>query len=70
MISEELHIKPGTQDQAFMDKLLDLLKKNYSNAEYGVDEFSVDMGISRSLLYKKTQELTGTAIGNSYVTIA
>lgn len=63
MISEELHIKPGTQDQAFMDKLLDLLKKNYSNAEYGVDEFSVDMGISRSLLYKKTQELTGTAIG-------
>ena len=63
MISEELHIKAGTQDQAFMDKLLDLLKKNYSNAEYGVDEFSVDMGISRSLLYKKTQELTGTAIG-------
>lgn len=63
MISEELHIKTGTQDQAFMDKLLDLLKKNYSNAEYGVDEFSVDMGISRSLLYKKTQELTGTAIG-------
>lgn len=63
MISEELHIKPGTQDQAFMDKLLDLLRKNYSNAEYGVDEFSIDMGISRSLLYKKTQELTGTAIG-------
>ncbi len=63
MISEELHIKPGTQDQAFMDKILNLLKKNYSNAEYGVDEFSADMGISRSLLYKKTQELTGTAIG-------
>ena len=64
MISEELHIKAGTfKTQAFMDKLLDLLKKNYSNAEYGVDEFSVDMVSAEAYYTKTTQELTGTAIG-------
>ena len=46
-----------------MDKVLDTMKRNYSNAEYGIEDFTADMGISRSPLYKKIQSLTGTSVG-------
>ena len=63
MVSDELHINPDTYDKDFMNKVLDTIKKNYTNANYGVDEFVTDMGMSRSLLYKKIQSLTGIPIG-------
>ena len=63
MISDELRIRPESQDKAFMDKVLDTMKRNYSNAEYGIEDFTADMGISRSPLYKKIQSLTGTSVG-------
>ena len=46
-------------DEQFMQKALDLVEKNIANADFTVEEFSRELGISRMSLYKKTMALTG-----------
>jgi signal transduction histidine kinase/ligand-binding sensor domain-containing protein/DNA-binding response OmpR family regulator len=46
-------------DEQFVQKSLDLVEKNISNADYTVEELSRDLGMSRTLLYKKIIALTG-----------
>jgi len=48
-----------TLDEQFIHKTLDLVEKNISKTDYTVEELSRDLGISRTLLYKKILTLTG-----------
>lgn len=59
-----ISIEPGdisitSMDEQFIQKVLVLVEKNISNAEYTVEELSRDLGMSRTLLYKKIISLTG-----------
>lgn len=46
-------------DEQFMIKALDLVEKNMSITDYSVETMSRDLGMSRTLLYKKILALTG-----------
>jgi DNA-binding response OmpR family regulator len=46
-------------DELFMHKVLDLVEKNIANTEYSIEMMSHDLGMSRTLLYKKILALTG-----------
>lgn len=54
-----LNIAEESQDKKFMDKALKVIKENYTNSNFDVSEFIDEMGISRSLLHKKLQNLAG-----------
>jgi AraC-like DNA-binding protein len=47
------------QDKDFVDRCQNLVEKNLSNIEYGVDSLSQDMYMSRMNLYRKLREITG-----------
>lgn len=46
-------------DEQFIQKTLDLVEKNMANTNYTVEELSRELGLSRTLLYKKLLSLTG-----------
>lgn len=46
-------------DKQFLGKAHSLVEKNMSNVDYTVEELSADLGISRTLFYKKILTLTG-----------
>ncbi len=46
-------------DEQFMRKALELVEKNMGTTDYSVEAMSRDMGMSRTLLYKKILALTG-----------
>jgi signal transduction histidine kinase/ligand-binding sensor domain-containing protein/DNA-binding response OmpR family regulator len=46
-------------DDQFLQKTLNFVEKNISKTDYTVEELSRDMGLSRTLLYKKILTLTG-----------
>jgi signal transduction histidine kinase/ligand-binding sensor domain-containing protein/DNA-binding response OmpR family regulator len=49
----------GSYEDQFLQKALDYVEKNMSNTDYTVEELSHDLGLSRTLLYKKVLMLTG-----------
>ncbi len=56
---EPREITVTTLDEQFMHKVLDLVEKNIASTEYTIEMMSHDMGMSRTLLYKKIVALTG-----------
>ena len=59
MVIEPHDIAITSLDELFIHKALDLIEKNISKTDYTVEELSRDLGISRTLLYKKILALTG-----------
>lgn len=59
----ELYVGEESGDKKFLDKAMKVVKENYRNSEYGIDDFVQAMGVSRSLLYRKIQSLTGQSAG-------
>ncbi len=64
VFSNRLVIEPNeiditSMDEQFIHKTLDQIEKNISRTDYTVEELSRDLGISRTLLYKKILTLTG-----------
>ena len=64
LFRNKLHIEPHeitvtSLDEQFMRKALDLVEKNMSVTEYSIETMSRDLGMSRTLLYKKLLALTG-----------
>lgn len=60
----KLQIEPNditvtSLDEQLMHKVLDLVEKNMANADYTIELMSHDLGMSRTLLYKKILALTG-----------
>jgi signal transduction histidine kinase/ligand-binding sensor domain-containing protein/DNA-binding response OmpR family regulator len=64
VFSSKLVIEPHdivitSLDEQFINRTLDLVEKNISKTDYTVEELSRDLGISRTLLYKKILALSG-----------
>jgi hypothetical protein len=49
----------NSTDQEFLEKLTALIETNINNPDLGVKYFSVEMGMSHSVLYKKIKSLSG-----------
>ena len=60
---EALNIEEESSDKKFLNKELEIINTNYKNSEYESTEFIEAMGVSKSLLNKKIQNLTGQSIG-------
>ncbi|MDL2211210.1 response regulator, partial [Bacteroides sp. OttesenSCG-928-M17] len=60
---KELQIEEESNDKKFLDKVLSTIKENYKNSYYEAGDFIEAMGVSKSLLNKKMQNLTGQSIG-------
>ena len=63
MVIDSLHIDEDSSDKKFIDKAIQIIKRNYKNSYYEVSDFVEAMGISKSLLNKKMQTLTGQTPG-------
>jgi ligand-binding sensor domain-containing protein/signal transduction histidine kinase/DNA-binding response OmpR family regulator len=64
LLKSKLNIEPNeieitSLDEQFLQKAIAIVEKNMSVADFTVEELSRDMGMSRSLLYKKILTLTG-----------
>lgn len=59
MVVDDLHIKEDSSDKKFIDKAIAIIKENYKNSYFEVSDFVEAMGVSKSLLSKKMQMLTG-----------
>jgi AraC-like DNA-binding protein len=46
-------------DQRFIDKAINIIEKNLSEADFSVDDFARELGMSRSSMYRKILALTG-----------
>jgi YesN/AraC family two-component response regulator len=64
VFKNKLQIEPNditvtSLDEQLMHRVLDLVEKNMANADYTIELMSHDLGMSRTLLYKKILALTG-----------
>ena len=64
MFRSKLNIEPGevditSLDQQFLQKAISIVEKNIALADFTVEELSREMGMSRTVLYKKILALTG-----------
>ncbi|WP_370480312.1 helix-turn-helix domain-containing protein [Tamlana flava] len=49
-------------NQSFIEKLNEVLEQNYQNENFGVSELALAIGISRSQLHRKLQEIKGLTV--------
>lgn len=56
---DSLGIEEESGDKKFLDKAMKVVKENYMNPDFDVADFIEAMGMSKSLLNKKMQSLTG-----------
>jgi YesN/AraC family two-component response regulator len=60
----DINIKTFTKlsnklDQQFLEKAIEIIKKNIDNPEFTVETFSSEIAMSRSALFKKLKSITG-----------
>jgi DNA-binding response OmpR family regulator len=60
---EELPVDENSPDRKFLDRAMHLIEANYQNADYEIADFIEEMGVSKSLLNRKMQALTGQSAG-------
>lgn len=60
---DTLDIEEESNDKIFLNKALQIIKDNYKNPDYEINDFVEAMGVSRTLAYKKIQDLTGQSAG-------
>lgn len=56
---KSLDIEEVSQDRKFLDKLMEVIRENYTDADFDVTDLIDKMHISKSLLHKKLQSLVG-----------
>lgn len=54
-----LNIDEESKDKKFIDKVMEIMANSYSNPEFEVTTLASEMGMSKTLLNLKLQELTG-----------
>ena len=52
-------VKVKSPDDKLLERIMDVINKNVSNAELSVDQIASEVGISRVHLHRKMKELTG-----------
>jgi len=60
---DALNIETESSDKKFLDKAMRIVKENYKNPYYEISDFIEAMGVSKSLMNKKMQNLTGQSAG-------
>jgi len=61
---DSLNIQEESRDKKFIDDTMEVIRKNYKNSYFEVGDFAEALGISRSLLNKKLQNLVGQSAGH------
>lgn len=56
---DNLDLGEESRDKKFVNKVMEVLKENYTNSYFEVSAFAEALGVSRSLLSKKLQSLLG-----------
>ncbi|MBO0593205.1 response regulator [Cellulophaga sp. E16_2] len=56
-------------DEMFLKKAIEIVEENLSNQEFSITDFISEMGVSRSVLYRKLIALTGQPISEFIKTI-
>lgn len=56
---DKLNIPKESRDKKFVDKVMEVVEKNYQNSYFDVGDFAEQLGVSRSLLNKKLNSLIG-----------
>lgn len=59
----DLNMPEESGDKKFINKVMEIMKENYKNSYFKLDDFSEIIGISKSLLNKKLQSLIGQSTG-------
>jgi signal transduction histidine kinase/ligand-binding sensor domain-containing protein/DNA-binding response OmpR family regulator len=52
----------GNNDRSFLNKAIEITKKNMTDSSFNTDLFAADMALSRSQLFRKLKSLTGKSI--------
>ena len=58
-----LPIDEESSDRKFLNRIMNVVKENYQNSYFEVRDFTEAMGVSKTLLNKKLQSLTGQSAG-------
>lgn len=61
-IAEPSKITISSADEELLKKAMEHIEQNIDNIEYNVDSFVSDMGIGRTLLYQKINDILGMSI--------
>jgi len=48
-----------SMDKKFMEKAIEIVKQHMSDSEFSVEEFGINVGMSRSQLHRKLRALVG-----------
>ncbi|WP_254560958.1 hybrid sensor histidine kinase/response regulator transcription factor [Dyadobacter diqingensis] len=54
--------KTGSRDDLFLGKLAAIIEENMSDPGFGVNQISINIGMSRPVVYRKLKALTGMSI--------
>jgi signal transduction histidine kinase/ligand-binding sensor domain-containing protein/DNA-binding response OmpR family regulator len=65
-ILQPSEVSVTSQDEIFLRKAMDVVEQNISNTEFRVSSFVSEMNMSRSVLYRKFEALTGHSV-NEFV---
>lgn len=60
---EVLNIEEESGDKKFLHQVMEVMKESYKNSYFEVSDFCEAVGVSKSLLNKKLQSLTGQSAG-------
>ena len=63
MNSDSLNIPEDSYDKKFIDKVLKIIKENYKEPDFDVNELITQMGVSKTFMNKKMQALTQQSTG-------
>ncbi len=58
-----LQMEEESSDKKFLNQIMEVVKEHYKNSYFEVGDFTEAMGVSKSLLNKKLQNLTGQSAG-------
>ena len=60
---DQLPIEPGSGDRKFITQVMEVMKANYANSDFDVSNFCEAVGVSKTLLNQKLQDLVGQSAG-------
>jgi signal transduction histidine kinase/DNA-binding response OmpR family regulator/ligand-binding sensor domain-containing protein len=63
---EKDELEMSTKDKVFIEKIIEIIEKNLSNSNFGVEELSKEIGLSTSHFYRRLKQLTGQ-VPNVYI---
>ena len=62
MISEPTKVVTQSPDEKFMIRAMKVIEDNLSDADFDIEKFAVEVGVSRMQLYRKMNAITGMTV--------